>query len=130
MPRHPGHTPIEQRHRIGGHPGQRDHRLDLLLTTGAFYAQTNNCGLDHTRVVVQHLFEFVTGDILSSPSNPILQPIDEMEAALAIQTPSIACVEPQVAPRFNRFLGHLEIPDVETERRLRANENLADLVGC
>ncbi len=62
-------------------------------------------------------------------SDGVLDPVDEEVIPFGVAGEAVARMEPSVAPRRRRLLGHLEVPTGDDPRIGRAHHHLAEPVG-
>src|SRR6476660_9903132 len=75
----------------------------------------------------QYLLDLEGGDIFASTPDGVFETIDKPKIAVGLADDPVTRVEPEVAPRFDGFLGRTEISGGECERIVRPHDKFA---GC
>ena len=75
----------------------------------------------------QYLLDLEGGDIFASTPDGVFETIDKPKIAVGLADDPVTRVEPEVAPRFDGFLGRTEISGCERERIVRPHDKFA---GC
>ncbi|EDM49264.1 hypothetical protein MDG893_07700 [Marinobacter algicola DG893] len=87
-----------------------------------FVGHGHHCRLRHSRVSVQHLLHFQTGDVFAAGDNHVLGPVADFDIVIRMHNGEVSCVEPAVAERlFGGFL----ILQVPLHHRVAADTDLA-----
>ena len=73
--------------------------------------------------------ELHRGDVLASAAHRVLQPIDEVVPTSLVAHHAVTGVEPAIAPRLRRLLGHSEVAHHHPPRLIGPHEQLTDLAG-
>src|SRR5262245_50130921 len=99
--------------------GRHDFILGKRRTDGKY-----RCVRDG-RVAEQDLLDFEGGDILATTPDGVFEAIDEPKIAIRLANHPIACVEPEIAPRFGGLLWSTEISGREGEWIIRTHHEFA-----
>src|SRR6476659_2334913 len=66
-------------------------------------------------------------DVLGPAPDGVLHTVDEVQVALRVTAKRVAGVEPAVAPRLDRLVGHAEVAAIHAPWLGRAHDQLADV---
>src|SRR6476646_9442264 len=73
----------------------------------------------------QYLLDLEGGDILAPTPDGVFETIDKPKIAVGLADDPVTRVEPEVAPRFDGFVGRTEISGCECERIVRPHDKFA-----
>src|SRR5215510_12764087 len=76
---------------------------------------------------VEHLLDLEARDVLAPPANAVLDAVDVVQAAEIVETPGVAGVKPQVAPRLDGPVWHPEVAGHDATGNPGPHHDLPDL---
>ncbi len=110
-----------------GAVAQHDAHLHLVLRVLGRHRERG--GLDHVGMLVHEGLDLERRDVLAPSADGVLDAVDEVVVAIAVDRERVAGVEPTVLPRRGRRLGLAVVATVDHPWLTRAHDELTDLVG-
>jgi hypothetical protein len=88
--------------RLQGKTGLEDHTCQNLLF-GQFRRHREYRRFQHFGICVDGIFDFHRRDVLAAATYRVFQPVDKIVVAVGVSAQQVAAMQPEIAPRGQRF---------------------------